>query len=87
MTWLWGHLWSTRSWRRGWVDALVATGLVDSRNAARRVLGEGGVSVNNAKVSDPDAVLGESDFLHGYAVLLRRGRKAQAAARLRPSTA
>ena len=69
------------------VDALVATGLVDSRNAARRVLGEGGVSVNNAKVSDPDAVLGESDFLHGYAVLLRRGRKAQAAARLRPSTA
>lgn len=64
------------------VDALVATGLVDSRNAARRVLGEGGVSVNNVKVADVDAVLQPEDFLHGYAVLLRRGRKAQAAARL-----
>ena len=64
------------------VDALVATGLVESRNAARRVLGEGGVSVNNVKVSDVDAVLAGEDFLHGYAVLLRRGRKAQAVARL-----
>ena len=64
------------------VDALVATGLVESRNAARRVLGEGGVSVNNVKVTDADAVLEGEDFLHGYAVLLRRGRKAQAVARL-----
>ena len=64
------------------VNALVATGLVESRNAARRVLGEGGVSVNNVKVSDVDAVLAREDFLHGYAVLLRRGRKAQAVARL-----
>jgi tyrosyl-tRNA synthetase len=62
------------------VDALVATGLVESRNAARRVIGEGGVSVNNLKVSDPETLLGEADFLHGYAALLRRGRKAQAAA-------
>ena len=62
------------------VDALVATGLVESRNAARRVLAEGGVSVNNVKVSDPDTVLGEGAFFHGYAALLRRGRKAQAAA-------
>ena len=62
------------------VDALVATGLVESRNAARRVLAEGGVSVNNVKVSDPETVLEEAAFLHGYAALLRRGRKAQAAA-------
>ncbi len=62
------------------VDALVATGLVESRNAARRVIGDGGVSVNNRKVSDPETLLGEPDFLHGYAALLRRGRKAQAAA-------
>ena len=62
------------------VDALVASGLVESRNAARRVIGEGGVSVNNLKVSDPETLLGEADFLHGYAALLRRGRKAQAAA-------
>src|SRR5450631_422469 len=63
------------------VDALVATGLVDSRNAARRVLRDGGVSVNNVKVADPEAVLTEADFLHGQVALVRRGRKSLAAAR------
>jgi tyrosyl-tRNA synthetase len=63
------------------VDALVATGLVDSRNAARRVIGDGGASVNNVKVRDPDAVLTEADFLHGQVALVRRGRKSLAAAR------
>jgi tyrosyl-tRNA synthetase len=66
------------------VDALVATGLVDSRNAARRVIGDGGVSVNNIKVSDLETVLTEADFLHGQVALVRRGRKSLAAAR-RPS--
>ena len=59
----------------------MACGLVDSRNAARRVLGEGGVSVNNVKVSDPEALLTDSYFLHGQVALLRRGRKSLAAAR------
>ncbi|WP_404347753.1 tyrosine--tRNA ligase [Phycicoccus jejuensis] len=61
------------------VDALVAVGLADSRNAARRTLGEGGASVNGAKVSDPDAVLGADDVLAGGVVVLRRGRKNLAA--------
>jgi len=64
------------------VDALVAVGLVDSRNAARRTIGEGGASVNNTKVADPERVLGADDFLHGRVALLRRGRKSLAAARL-----
>jgi tyrosyl-tRNA synthetase len=63
------------------VDALVATGLVDSRNAARRVIGDGGASLNNVKISDPDMLLSEADFLHGQVALLRRGRKSLAAAR------
>jgi len=64
------------------LDALVAVGLVDSRNAARRAIGEGGASVNNTKVADPERVLGADDFLHGRVALLRRGRKSLAAARL-----
>ncbi|MEO8556713.1 MAG: tyrosine--tRNA ligase [Actinomycetota bacterium] len=63
------------------VDALVATGLVESRNAARRVISDGGASVNNVKVTDLEAVLAESDFLHGQVALVRRGRKSLAAAR------
>jgi len=66
------------------VDALVATGLVESRNAARRVIGDGGASVNNVKVSDPEAVLTEGDFLQGQVALVRRGRKSLAAARRSP---
>jgi tyrosyl-tRNA synthetase len=63
------------------VDALVTAGLVESRKAARRAIAEGGASLNNAKVTDPEAVLGEEDFLHGRVALLRRGRKSLAAAR------
>jgi len=66
------------------VDALVATGLVESRNAARRVINDGGASVNNVKVTDPEAELTEGDFLHGQVALVRRGRKSLAAARRSP---
>jgi tyrosyl-tRNA synthetase len=63
------------------VDALVATGLVDSRKAARRVITEGGAYLNNERVEKEDAVLGEGDFLHGEVALLRRGRRSLAGAR------
>ena len=63
------------------VDALVATGLVESRNAARRVISAGGASINHGKVTDPEAVLTNEDFLHGQVALVRRGRKSLAAAR------
>jgi tyrosyl-tRNA synthetase len=62
-------------------DALVAVGLVDSRNAARRAIGDGGASLNNVKLTDPERVLAEEDFLHGKVALLRRGRKSLAAGR------
>ncbi len=63
------------------VDALVAVGLVESRNAARRAIGEGGASVNNVKVTDPERALAAEDFLHGRVAVLRRGRRNLAAAR------
>ena len=63
------------------MEALVLTGLADSKGAARRLLGEGGVSLNNAKVEDVERTLREQDFLHGEVVLLRRGRKNLAAVR------
>ena len=62
-------------------DALVAVGLVESRNAARRAIGDGGASLNNAKISDPEALLAEGDFLCGQVALFRRGRKSLAAGR------
>lgn len=64
------------------VDALVSVGLVDSRNAARRAIAEGGASVNAVKVTDPDAVIGEHDLLGGRVAILRRGRKSLASGRV-----
>ena len=63
------------------VDALITVGIADSRNAARRLIGDGGVSVNNEKVTDVDATLGADDYLHGVVAVIKRGRKYQAAAR------
>ncbi|TWP33336.1 tyrosine--tRNA ligase [Leekyejoonella antrihumi] len=65
------------------VDALVAVGVADSRNAARRLIKDGGVSVNNIKVTDPEQTLSDADFLHGQTALVKRGRKHLAAARRR----
>jgi tyrosyl-tRNA synthetase len=67
------------------VDALVAVGLVDSRNAARRAIGEGGASVNGTKVTDVERLLAAEDVLHGTVVVLRRGRRNLAAGRVRPA--
>jgi tyrosyl-tRNA synthetase len=57
------------------VDLLAATGLCPSKSAARRAIDEGGVSVNNVRVTDPDATVSGADFLHGRWVVLRRGRR------------
>lgn len=63
------------------VDALIAVGIADSRNAARRLISDGAISVNNAKIEDVDATLDEDAFLHGRVAVIKRGRKHQAAAR------
>lgn len=57
------------------VDALVATGVVDSKSAARRAIGEGGAYVNNVKVTDADAALSRTDTLAGGWIVVRRGKK------------
>ena len=67
-------------------EALVAVGLVESRNAARRAIADGGASLNNVRLHDPEQVLTEEDFLHGRVALLRRGRKSLAAGRRAPAT-
>jgi tyrosyl-tRNA synthetase len=61
------------------VDLLAATGLVQSKSAARRAIAEGGAYVNNVKVDGEDATVGSADLLHGRWILLRRGRKSLAA--------
>lgn len=66
----------------GIVDLLVATELSGTKSEARRTIGEGGAYVNNVKITDPDAVFGASEALHGTTLLVRRGKKKLAAATL-----
>ncbi len=65
------------------IDLLVATGLSESKSAARRTVKEGGVSVNNQKITDGEAALESADLLHGRFALLRRGKKNLAAVTVR----
>ncbi|GCD20085.1 tyrosine--tRNA ligase [Cellulomonas algicola] len=57
------------------VDVLAASGIVASKAAARRAIGEGGASVNNVRVEAEDAVLRTEDLLHGRWAILRRGKR------------
>jgi len=57
------------------VDLLVATGLSASRGAARRTVGEGGVSVNNVRVDSEEWTPQSEHFLHGRWLVLRRGKR------------
>ncbi|WP_336245159.1 tyrosine--tRNA ligase [Paeniglutamicibacter quisquiliarum] len=57
------------------VSVLMASGLSESKSAARRTVSEGGAYINNVKYSDHEAVVNRADLLHGRYLLVRRGKK------------
>ncbi len=65
-----------------WVDLLAATGVVDSKSAARRIVKEGGAYLNNQKISGEDFRPSKSDFLCGKYAVLRKGKRDLAAVEL-----
>ncbi len=65
-----------------WVDLLAATGVVDSKSAARRIVKESGAYLNNEKVPSEDFRLEKSHFLCGKYALLRKGKRDLAAVEL-----
>ena len=65
-----------------WVDLLAATGVVDSKSAARRIVKEGGAYLNNVKISGEDFRPSKSDFLCGKYAVLRKGKRDLAAVEL-----
>ena len=62
-----------------WIELLVATGVVDSKSAARRILKEGGAYLNNKRVENEDFTPTKSDLLQGKYLLLRKGKRDLAA--------
>jgi tyrosyl-tRNA synthetase len=65
-----------------WVDLIAATGVVDSKSAARRIVKEGGAYLNNEKISGEDFRPSKTDFLCGKYAVLRKGKRDLAAVEL-----
>ena len=56
------------------VDVLVLTGIAPSKGQARTLISQGGITLNDNKVSDINAKLSSSDFSDGFAIL-KKGKK------------
>lgn len=64
------------------LDLLVEVGLEKTRGAARRTVSEGGAYVNNVRVSEIDWSPAAEDLIHGSWLVLRKGKKRFAGARV-----
>ncbi len=56
------------------VDAIILTGIAPSKGQARTLITQGGISLNDEKVTDINYCLSDKDFSDGYAIL-KKGKK------------
>lgn len=56
------------------IDVLVTVELAPSKGQARKLIEQGGITLNDIKVEDTAYVLDEKDFTEGYAIL-KKGKK------------
>ena len=58
----------------GVIDLLSLTGLVPSKGEARRLIQQGGIAVDDVKITDVKAEFAKEDFAKGY-VVIKKGKK------------
>ena len=58
----------------GIIDLMLKAGLVSSRGEARRLIEQGGVSVDDVKITAPSYIVPLKDFDKGY-VIIKKGKK------------
>ncbi len=56
------------------LDAMIQIGFAPSKGQARTLIQQGGISLNDNKISDTSYQLSEADFKEGYAIL-KKGKK------------
>lgn len=56
------------------LDAMIQVGFAPSKGQARTLIAQGGITLNDNKVSDTTYQLSENDFENGYAIL-KKGKK------------
>lgn len=57
------------------ITILVEGGIFTSKGEARKMILNGGLSVNRKKISDVNAIITRSEFLHGKYLLVQKGKK------------
>lgn len=56
------------------LEVLVSTGIIPSKAEGKRLITQGGLSLNNSKITDINAVVTEADFKDG-SIMVKRGKK------------
>ena len=56
------------------IDAMIKAALCSSRGEARRLIEQGGVSVDNVKITSPHHIIPVADFDKGY-IIIKKGKK------------
>ena len=56
------------------IEAMVLAGIAPSKGQARTLISQGGISLNDEKVTDVSYTLSDSDFKEGYAII-KKGKK------------
>jgi len=56
------------------LDAIITAGMAPSKGQARTLINQGGITLNDEKISDVNYVVSDEDFKEGYAIL-RKGKK------------
>lgn len=56
------------------VDAIIKTGIAPSKGQARTLIDQGGISLNDIKITDTSYIISSDDLKDGYAIL-KKGKK------------
>lgn len=56
------------------LDAIIITGIAPSKGQARTLINQGGISLNDQKITDATYILSDNDFKEGFAIL-KKGKK------------
>ena len=56
------------------LDAILLTNIAPSKGQARTLINQGGISLNDEKITDVNYILSDKDFTDNYAIL-KKGKK------------
>ncbi len=56
------------------VDLLALSGIISSKSEARRLIDQGGLTINDQKIIDPNFIINKNNYEEGY-IVIKKGKK------------